>query len=266
MKYFFWNTNKQKVNEYIKELMLENNYDIIALAEYEDNIKNILSEFKKHGINMYNIKTPGCQRVKLITKIKPENIEYCSETEYYTIKILNLNYDKKQILVIVHMPSKLYAGDEVRRIELEDMVKNVKTYESQYKTKNTVIMGDFNANPFEGCMIYASGLHALSDSSLYKPKYSRCVKKRTYDIFYNPMWNKFGDFDEAPGTYYYGKSEIQEYFWNIFDQVIIRPQIASYFLNDSLKIITKVKDKLLLKNRKIVIGDHLPIEFIIEEE
>ena len=265
MKYFFWNTNKKKVNEYIKDLMIENNYDILVLAEYEDNIEELLIYLRKINIEMYEILTPGCERITLLTKIKPQDVSSGYETEYYTIKLLNLKYDKKQIIGSVHLPSKMNAEDEDRRIEIEDLVHKIEVYEKKYNTKNTIIVGDFNANPFEKCMISVSGLHAVSSRKVAS-RISRTVKKRTYNMFYNPMWNQFGDFKNSAGTYYYTGSRSAEMFWNIFDQVIIRPHIVDIFVNESLKIVTQVNGKKLVNNNKILISDHLPIEFIIKEE
>ena len=267
MKYLFWNTNNNKmVNEYIKDLMIENNYDLIALAEYNDNIKEMLDYLNLNRREMYNILTPGCDRITLISKIKPRDVISCEETQYYTIKILSLAYGKKQIIASVHLPSKMYADDEDRRIEISYLVKNIEVYEKLYNTKNTVIMGDFNANPFENCMMSVSGLHAASSPTVYANKKSRIVKKREYNMFYNPMWNQFGDFTGAAGTYFYAGSKAVEIFWNIFDQVIIRPQIAHLFVKEGLKIVTQVNGKTLLNKNKIIVSDHLPIEFIIKEE
>ena len=44
-------------------------------------------------------------------------------------------------------------------------------------------------------------------------------------FFYNPMWGHFGDaLDGPPGSYYDARSEAVAYFWNVFDQVLIRTQ------------------------------------------
>ena len=76
------------------------------------------------------------------------------------------------------------------------------------------------------------------------------------------------DNNSPPGTYYYSSSEQVSYFWNIFDQVIIRPDVVEFFDIDSLKVVTQVDDiKLLNKNGipdKNNISDHLPIFFSIE--
>ncbi|WP_035796285.1 hypothetical protein [Clostridium akagii] len=264
MKYFFWNTNKNHINQYVSDLIIENDYDIIVLAEYEDNLKELLDYLSLNNIEMYNILTPGCKRITIIAKKNHLSVSSGVEKEYYAIKILNLKYDQKQIMATVHLPSKLWAGDDDRRIEIAKLVKDIEYYEKKYATKNTVIMGDFNANPFENCMTSASGLHAVSSSKVASRGF-RTIRKETYNMFYNPMWNQFGDFKGVAGTYYYGGSTSVEIFWNVFDQVIIRPQIINLFEKQNLKIVTKSNGKMLINNN-IIISDHLPIEFVIRED
>lgn len=265
MKYLFWNTNRQDINEYIGKLAIKNRYDIIILAEYCDNVLSLLKNLEDNGIRMYRIKTIGCKRITLLSKMKPTNIIHCNETAYYTIKIVKVNSEERQIIGAVHMPSKLHAEDEDRRIEIADMKTNIEKLENKFKTNNTILVGDFNANPFDGCMTKITGLHSVSSRDV-ACKLKREVKGRRYSMFYNPMWNKFGDFKGVAGTYYYSHSGSEEIFWNIFDQVIIRPQLIERFEQKNLNIITKIEDELLLNsNNRIIVSDHLPIEFSIME-
>ena len=87
-------------------------------------------------------------------------------------------------------------------------------------------------------------------------------------MFYNPMWNLFGDFSFPPGSYYYRGNEVINSFWNIYDQVMIRPCIRDFFIDSELKILCETKNrKLIDKNNhpSKKISDHLPIIFEIRE-
>ena len=92
---------------------------------------------------------------------------------------------------------------------------------------------------------------------------------KTFKMFYNPMWNLFGDFSYPPGTHYHNGSEPINSFWNIYDQVMIRPGMKKCFVEKSLKIITDMQKYSLvdkLKHPRKDISDHLPIVFEIKEE
>lgn len=79
------------------------------------------------------------------------------------------------------------------------------------------------------------------------------------------MWSLLGDASEGPpGSYYCSQSEQIAYFWHMFDQVLLRPDVLPMFQNDKLKIIDRVGDISLLNNNGIPdkkISDHLPILF-----
>lgn len=82
-------------------------------------------------------------------------------------------------------------------------------------------------------------------------------------MFYNPMWNFLGDFRKPYGTHYANESDI---YWNIYDQVIIRPELRERFVDDSLRIITEIETLTLLDAKgHPAISDHLPITFEIKE-
>jgi hypothetical protein len=118
-------------------------------------------------------------------------------------------------------------------------------------------------NPFESGLVDASGFHAVMDRTTALQE-SRKVKGQQYPFFYNPMWNYLGDIsDFTPGTHFYRKSNKVVYFWNMFDQVLLRPALLPYFAEDSVRIITEHGTTSLLdsNNRpnKQQYSDHLPI-------
>lgn len=78
-----------------------------------------------------------------------------------------------------------------------------------------------------------------------------------------------GDFNYPPGTYYYKGNKEKNEFWNIFDQVIVRPRLRSNFVDKELKIITKTQTVSLVTQNQHPnkeISDHLPIVFQLMED
>lgn len=78
-----------------------------------------------------------------------------------------------------------------------------------------------------------------------------------------------GDFSCPYGTYYNNNGGTTATYWNIFDQVIIRPAIRKRFNDKNLKILTSVSGRSLLDangHPDINISDHLPIMFEIKED
>src|SRR5262249_31785741 len=92
----------------------------------------------------------------------------------------------------------------------------------------------------------------------------RVVAGSPYRMFYNPMWGFFGDREASPpGTFYYDKSKILTYFWNIFDQVLLRPELIERLVE--VQILTTDGQETLLETGgrpdKANASDHLPLLF-----
>jgi hypothetical protein len=77
-------------------------------------------------------------------------------------------------------------------------------------------------NPFETGLVSAAGLNSVM-SRRVASRETRKVQGREYRFFYNPMWSHFGDArDDTAGSYYYDAGEHVNYYWNMFDQVLLR--------------------------------------------
>ena len=93
------------------------------------------------------------------------------------------------------------------------------------------------------------------------------MQTRPYKFFYNPMWSHFGDRAAAAGTYYYESAEPLCHFWNIFDQVLLRPELLGGFTHERLRIVTEIAGVSLLTNGcpdRALASDHLPVLLQLE--
>lgn len=78
------------------------------------------------------------------------------------------------------------------------------------------------------------------------------------------MWAFLGDSGPSPpGTYFYNSGGEVNYFWNVFDQVLVRPALLDSLSNDGVKIITELQGHTLLTDlgrpNRETSSDHLPI-------
>jgi len=83
------------------------------------------------------------------------------------------------------------------------------------------------------------------------------------------MWGHFGDGSIGPpGTYYDDRSGHVAYFWNMFDQVLVRPDLLDYFATEDVQILTDDGlEALLTRNGRpdsTMASDHLPLLFRLD--
>ncbi len=102
-------------------------------------------------------------------------------------------------------------------------------------------------NPFESGLVAANGLNAVM-SRRTASRATRTVQGREYRFFYNPRWGHLGDrIGDTAGTYYCDNSAHVNYFWHVFDLVLIRPDLANGFNSDKLKILTTIGQRSLVR-------------------
>ena len=77
------------------------------------------------------------------------------------------------------------------------------------------------------------------------------------------MWSLYGDiYNEPVGSYHYPQSQHISYEWNLFDQVLLRPELIDFFDTKSLEIIINDGIETLVNHNGIPnVSDHLPIFF-----
>lgn len=268
IKIAFWNINGKNITDILLEFIIEYDCDIAIFAESGcidlENFCNLLS-FK--GKNFCVIPQISCERIRIIAD-RALQYEHLNDGEYYSI--LNFKYFNKEFLITsVHLPSKLHAAEADQKEVARQIVENIQDVEKETRHSNTIIIGDFNANPFEQTCINAGCFHGVPSAKISK-RIKRIVFSTEFRMFYNPMWNFFGDKTTPVGTYFYNSSKHQNYFWNIFDQVMFRPQMIESVDLSSLKIIASIGNTSLLNDNgipdKTKFSDHLPIFFKMKEE
>ena len=115
-------------------------------------------------------------------------------------------------------------------------------------------------------MIKARGLHSVMDKSVINNNGKATVRGNEYEFLYNPMWGFLGDTGKGKvaGTMYYNSSKSINFYWHIYDQVLIRPELIDFFDDSLLDIITRINQKQLVTSNFVIdkqYSDHLPIKF-----
>lgn len=256
MKIAFWNINKKELSDLIVMFTVENDIDILYLAEVEVNtVSNFL-----HKINLFSktnqYKRIDCSKDKIILFSRYSDKLFDDKSSLY--KSSRLVAHKIKIpetielnLVGIHFHSKNNWSDSSLAMECATVSNSISIIESESNNPNTIVIGDFNMNPFEIGMIATNGLHAIPDLEYAARNIiGREVDDTYYPFFYNPMWNFFGDNVEPFGTFYYRSSGNVSYEWHVFDQVLIRPTLRQHLEKDCIKIVTKIENDSLINSMK----------------
>ncbi|MDO4308995.1 MAG: hypothetical protein Q4C77_19505 [Eubacteriales bacterium] len=167
MKYLFWNTHKNNdINDVLSELIVENDISMVCLAEYTAQADELINKLSVQKV--YIQKYGSCsERIKMFGKT--ENIQYRTDSDHAIICIIN----DKDILCCVHLNSKIYSEhEEHREILIEQIIKDIQEVENELKTENTLVVGDFNINPYNSSLINARYFHGIRNSTRERGGYT----------------------------------------------------------------------------------------------
>lgn len=263
----FWNINKKNLLESILKLVALYKINILILIENVIDPLIVVEKLTTVNKEYRFADTIGQSNIYIYTTLDLKYFVPFYDENRLSLRIIKLPNKKQIHLGVIHFASKLYFSDSSQLSESFEMAKVINQKENEIDCHNTILVGDFNMNPFEDGMINANSFNATVDRKIAL-RGNRIVQGRSYNFFYNPMWNMFGDQKEGPiGTYYYERAEHKNYFWNILDQVIIRPDVIDNFNFESLEIIDTFGEYSLVDSEGCPntkkYSDHLPIKFSI---
>lgn len=264
LKFIFWNVGKGNIADLVGALASERNADLVVLAECTTPIET-LQELNRNSLRTFFHFPSPTGRIQLYSCLPQDCITPL--LEYYGLAVYRVSppIGKDFLLAGVHLPSKMYLNKSDQLLDCTTLVKKLEDCEERVEHSRTVVVGDFNLNPFEDALVAAQCFHAASSRPVAARR-QRIVRGKSYRFFYNPMWNHFGDRKPSPpGTYYYASSAATNLFWNMFDQVLLRPEIMDYFDDNNLEILTGFDGHSFLGNTghpdQSIASDHFPISF-----
>jgi exonuclease III len=269
VKFLFWNLNRKPLQKIVADLAKAHDVDVLIFVECDIPPNEMLLALNESVQTQFHFPFSNSEHTVIYSRFQRQYVKTLfEEGDRISIRQFCLPDRMDIIIAAVHLPSKLFNSPESQSHYCSEVVKTVRDIEIEKGHSRTILVGDMNMNPFESGMVSANGFHGVMARNVAR-KGSRMVQKNKYQFFYNPMWCKFGDnSDGPPGTYYYARGEHVEYFWHMFDQVLIRPDLLDRFRNEDLRILTKSGSLSLVKDSGIpdnnIASDHLPIVFSLD--
>ncbi|MEY4926487.1 MAG: hypothetical protein RI894_923, partial [Bacteroidota bacterium] len=213
MNFLFWNINKkQDTISFLRDICIEKDVDVLLLAESPLDLISMESQLNLFVQNYNNVASLVCQKIQIFTKssIKASVIE--EQSRHIAVSI---EYNKKIItLIALHFQSQMNWSEADQGMHVPKLKTFIDLVEKKETHQNTLVVGDFNMNPFDKAMVGSMGLNAVMEKRTASDK-KRTVDGDEYHFFYNPMWAFLGDLGKGivSGTHYYNSSAPINYYW-----------------------------------------------------
>ncbi len=266
LRFLFWNLRQRNLLRTVARIALRERVDVVVLAETRTGIAQALDELNRDPrLPIFHATATFCSAISIYSRFPGKFIVPEWESDRISIRRLGLPGFRELIVGSVHLPSRLYVSTESQQAEFFELARAVREVENRREHDRTVLLGDFNANPFAHGMASAAGLNAVMDRDIAR-RGNRTVQKRSYPFFYNPMWRLMGnDLTGPPGSLFYSRAEDIQYFWHTFDQVLVRPSLLSGFDPKTVTLLKTDGEVDLIDSRgrpkSGTLSDHLPLMF-----
>ncbi len=258
LKILFWNLNGNDITDLIIEIMTSENIDVALFAEF-NGVDYTKISVLNNEYNLIKSLNEDCRVIGLVRKHLNVYDVQGDNNHYIIFKLEGRNCQFN--IVSVHLQSQMHKQKHARAETIIKMKNNIAVYEAE--NPNTIVIGDFNIDPFDELMSSYYYLHAVSFRELMETDFIEHYKEK-YKKFYNPMLGLITENEKLYGSYYY--TDIESIYWHFYDQCLLRKEALKYF--DGVCVIKKIGDIELIKNKKPdnKISDHLPIILSLKEE
>jgi hypothetical protein len=265
LSFLFWNLYRKPLQEFIVNLASQHEISVLMLVECIIEPDVLLKTLNRNDTVYHYAPSIAPGKIELFTRFPNEFMQPVYDETRLTIRHLKLPGMIDILLAVTHFPSKMYWDDASQALACGELAASIRLKEEEVGHSRTALVGDFNMNPFEDGVVNAYGLHGVVSRKVAARRV-RTILSKDYPFFYNPMWGLLGDATPGPpGTYYYRDSKPKTFFWNMFDQVLIRPDLLPLFDNEDLRILTSDGETSFLSPNELpnteIVSDHLPIFF-----
>ena len=262
ISFLFWNLAKRALLDRVVRIAATFNIDVLILAECAINPLEVVAALNRPTPGAYSFPYSAGEKLRIFIRSPPYAVTdlYNDSLGRLTIRRLELSTGPELLLAAVHFPSKSNWCDVDQALETTAVAAGIVDVEDSRGHRRTVLVGDLNMNPFDKGVVASHALHAVMTRELARRE-ERIVQGRPYRFFYNPMWGCLGDRTHGPpGSYFLASSKPSNLFWNLYDQVLLRPSIMER-LDDLTILDTDGRDRLVSHRGRPTASDHLPLFF-----
>ena len=259
MNLLFWNLHRQNNAKYLINIVKENNVDIAICAEHIKTDFHTV-ECKLPQFNVF----PGFGGTNKIIMLanKGINVSVRQEQTRYSIYICEDEF-RKYIIAGIHLPANPGANAETRKNTIRELVYDINSVEKELKLDNTIVIGDFNASPFDDELIQKDAFNAVLFKDLILQKERVKVNGKEYRRFYNPHISMISEDNKNYGSFYYSEG-INSMYWYSFDQILVRKPLVNML--KEVHYCHQIMGQSLISNiiPNKTISDHFPLLAKIE--
>lgn len=257
MNLLFWNLARHDNAELVMRAIKDKDADIAMLAEHSGiDVKTIadsLSPEYREGPSR-----AGCDKIKSVMKSSLQ-CQYTEEQSRYSVSVIDDRSGKSFVIAMTHLPDRRSdPSSSARMYEIRQLVGKVRDIEKSTSCEDIIVIGDFNANPYDPELIQPDAFNAVLFKDVIRRTQKRIWRNHEFEYLYNPILNWLSEDPKMYGSYYLS-TPITGPHWNCLDQVLVSPSLMDKVAG--MEYMRSIGNTNLLAQAgpKKCISDHLPL-------
>lgn len=253
----FWNVRGNAIGELVAECVEEHGADIFFLAEHDGIEPESLCEMLRLRYFWVNTNS-GCDKVRMFIRNSIDVIDLFEMDRYLicTVSVGGVVYN----LASLHLQDRRNSDADARLHVARGVVSNLGEQERKYGCHDSVIIGDFNASPFDKELLTMDAFNATLFKDVIRSKAVRVRLGEEFALMFNPTLHFISEDTKNYGSYYYdGGGEFSPLYWYSLDQAIVSPSLMDSV--DDYIYLRNIGDTRLVPSVRPLpnISDHLPL-------
>ena len=253
MNILFWNLNNNPLHFQVRKCILEMDVDIAIFAEHH------ATEFEKVVKNTCYQRIEGfggCSKIVAISK-SPVKMAVKQEQSRYILYEVEF-HEEKYAVAGIHLQDRRSADESIRLETIRRLKADIHKLEVNIRTNNTIIIGDFNSNPYDRELLQMDAFDAVLFKKIINHAETHTVNGIKRRRFYNPVLHFICEDTENYGSFYYDNGSYSP-IWHCLDQILLSKTLSSR-IND-MKYLKSIGRTSLMNTvkPKASISDHLPL-------
>ena len=254
MKLLFWNLGRKDNAALALECMRECGVSVAAFAEYSG------TEFsdemlRDSGYRM--LSKGGCDKIEVLVDSAVHDVDFYEESRF-SLFVFEA-FEAKFVFAATYLVDRRSSPAPGKRVnQIKSMMGVVRGYENACGIDKTVIVGDFNSNPYDVELLQPDSFNAMLFKGVLRARDSRIWDGESYPFMYNPTVHWLSEDTETYGSLYYSSDDGGP-VWNCFDQALVSPELMDGVKGYSY--LRKIGDNDLIAQwcPRRDISDHLPL-------
>ena len=146
--FLFWNIHRKPLYARIARIAAGNAVDVVILAECAVPSQEMIDAFAALGLDGFSAVASLAGRLRVFHRTKWEWDNRYDGENWQVFRVRGKPF-QKALITVAHLRSKLRTYPADQESHAINLVKTIRHWEQKLNIDRTIVVGDFNMNPFE---------------------------------------------------------------------------------------------------------------------